>query len=80
MDLAPKTGEELEAFVKHLRRIGVQQFSVAGLFLVLCEPQPDATKVEEREPTRSHVLRMTEEEQVDLFNEVVEPTPKEKVL
>jgi hypothetical protein len=42
--------------------------------------QPDATKVEEREPTRSHVLRMTEEEQVDLFNEVVEPTPKEKVL
>ena len=78
MDLAPKTTEDLERLVEHLRRIGVQHYSANGVSLVLCDPAPPFEKVVEAEPGRSPILGMTEEEQVDLFNAVAEAVPKER--
>lgn len=78
MDLAPKTTEDLERLVEHLRRIGVQHYSAHGVSLVLCDPQPTFEKSEEAEPARSPILGLTEEEQVDLFNTVAEAVPEEK--
>lgn len=77
MDLAPKTTEDLEQLVEHLRRIGVQHYSAHGVTLALCDPQPKLEKVAVVEPTRSKLLGLTEEEQVDLFNTVAEAVPKE---
>ncbi len=78
MGLEPKTTEELEQLVAHLRRIGVQHYSAHGVSLVLCDPQPTFEKVVENEAARSEVLGLTEEEQVDLFNTVAEAVPKER--
>lgn len=78
MDLAPKTTEELEQLVEHLRRIGVAHYSAHGVSLVLCDPQPTFEKSEVVEPARGPVYGMTEEEQVDHFRGVVEAVLKEK--
>ncbi len=77
MDLAPKTTEDLEKLVEHLRRIGVQHYSAHGVSLVLCDPAPALEKTPEETPARSKVFGMTEAEQIDTFTYVVEPVAKE---
>ena len=78
MDLAPKTTEDLEKLVEHLRRIGVQHYSAHGVSLVLCAPAPVLEKTPEEAPARGPIYGMTEEEQIDTFRYVVEPVAKEK--
>lgn len=76
MDLALKTTDDLEKLVTHLRRIGVVQYSANGVSLVLCEPQPEVERSPPVVEGRSRTLGLTESEQFDLFNAVVEAVPE----
>lgn len=74
-----KTQDELKALIDFLRSEGVTSYEENGIRLTLLPQKPvevverDKSAAEERRVRRDQLLNLTEDEQLDLFNEVISP-------
>lgn len=67
---------ELKTLIEFLRSEGITSYEEGGIRLTLLPAKPEvlsATKSEEKLLRRDKIYNKTEQEQVDLFGEVVSP-------